>query len=103
MKDTKTFEIRDGATCIPAVAIRTDDSPVFRRASLGVGRVLLIDLNAPAVQDEPRKWWLGRTLKLAHRFIESTWDILVDGQVVDVQYILGETTEPKASELTGAR
>ena len=39
-----------------------------------------------------------RTKPVAHQFIEKNWSTLKDGDVVDVQFILGETAEPKRSE-----
>lgn len=42
--------------------------------------------------------WCDRTYQVAHIFIESHWHELKDGDVVDVEYILGETKEPKRSE-----
>ena len=45
--------------------------------------------------------WAGnRTLKNAHHFIEQNWDTLRSGDVIDVEFILGETKEPKPSERT---
>lgn len=35
---------------------------------------------------------------VAHQFIEDHFDELNDGEVVDVQFILGETKVPKVSE-----
>jgi hypothetical protein len=34
----------------------------------------------------------------AHHHIYEKWDSLEDGDVVDVEFILGETTKPKLSE-----
>lgn len=42
--------------------------------------------------------WDGRTYPVAHKFIIEHWRQLKDGDVVDVQFILGETKEPKISE-----
>lgn len=43
-------------------------------------------------------YWGGRSFPVAHKFIIENWDTLKDGDVVDVQFILGETPEPKVSE-----
>jgi hypothetical protein len=40
----------------------------------------------------------SRTMPEAHKYIEKNWDTLVDGDVVDVEYILGETETKKVSE-----
>jgi hypothetical protein len=34
----------------------------------------------------------------AHRYIEENWNALSDGDVIDVEFILGETKEKKISE-----
>jgi hypothetical protein len=40
-----------------------------------------------------------RTLTMAHRYIEQTFSQLKSGDLIDVQFIIGETTEPKVSEM----
>jgi len=42
--------------------------------------------------------WNDRTFKTAHLYITENWPSLKDGDVVDVEFILGETARPKASE-----
>lgn len=42
--------------------------------------------------------WSGRTFPVAHNYIIEHWHELRDGDVVDVAFILGETTERKRSE-----
>lgn len=44
--------------------------------------------------------WKGntRTFPVAHNWIIEHWNELNDGDVVDVQFILGETSAPKKSE-----
>lgn len=39
-----------------------------------------------------------RTLSAAHRYIEAHWSELRSGDLVDVEYILGETKQPKTTE-----
>lgn len=46
--------------------------------------------------------WGGRTYPVAHDYIIENWDTLKDGDVVDVQFILGETKQPKVSERADA-
>lgn len=40
----------------------------------------------------------ARTMKVAHHYIQRNWATLKDGDVIDVQFVLGETTSPKQSE-----
>lgn len=47
--------------------------------------------------------WGGRTYPVAHQHIINHFDELSSGSVIDVEFILGETTQPKQSErITGA-
>ena len=39
-----------------------------------------------------------RTRPHAHAYIEQHWHELRDGDVIDIEFILGETAEPKLSE-----
>ena len=47
-------------------------------------------------------YWGGRTYPVAHNYIIEHWDELKDGDVIDVQFILGETKSPKVSERVSA-
>lgn len=95
----KLFEIRDRMTCISALAVQLSESDGYlaRRAGFGAPMVLLSNL-----QREKITWdysdWGDRTMQTAHRYIEDNFDTLADGAVVDVEFILGETTSPKHSE-----
>ena len=42
--------------------------------------------------------WKDPTHKVAHNYITEHWGKLLDGDVIDVQFILGETSERKVSE-----
>jgi hypothetical protein len=46
--------------------------------------------------------WGGRTYPVAHKYIIEHWADLQDGDVIDVQFILGETKKPKVSERVSA-
>lgn len=107
---TKTFEIRDRATFIPALAIRYDAADLQRdphvralwwRVGFGPSHgpyIILVKLSDQEATSDPFEW-ADRTMTTAHRHIEATpWDELKDGQVVDVEFILKETDAPKTSE-----
>lgn len=107
--EVKTFEIRDRHTFIPALAVRLmpggeQDRYLIARAGFGIlpdtqgDYVILVRLDAPAAQHDPYSWHGGRTMQTSHSFIRSSWSELKSGQVIDVEYILGETTEPARSE-----
>jgi hypothetical protein len=106
----KALEIRDEGTRIDAIAIRmvadneTQDHYIHARCGHprdGASIVLmkLYDLRAT---NDPYEWPAltndRRTMPNAHNWIIDHFDELKDGDVVDVQFILGETTRPKDSE-----
>lgn len=102
----KALEIRDRNTFIPALAIEmTADNAaqhyLLRRA--GYGETPLIALThlrtkADMITYDCYDWRDARTMKIAHDWIARNWDTLKDGDIVDVEFILGETAAPKLSE-----
>jgi len=117
--NTKLLEIRDEGTCILAIGIQMQappDPPVprwedtvaywFLHYRSGYpedgSSIMLMCLEDGRATNDPYEWGsrgMGlRTMPNAHNYIIEHWDELKDGDVVDVQVILGETTEPKKSE-----
>lgn len=99
----KFFEIRDEGTHIPTLALKitvddSDHSYFLQRAGLyGRQYVILIQLGLMQCQYDAEEW-MNRTMMWAHRWINDNFDGLQSGQVVDVRYILGETSAPAESE-----
>lgn len=94
------LEIRDRATFIPALAFTLckADNWLAGRAGFGDRRqVILMRLT-----DCEAHWdvfsWGNRTMRTAHQYIEDNWERLDSGDVVDVEHILGESSNPKRSE-----
>ena len=104
---TLLVEIRDRATCIPAVALRLNASvpgPVgalLRRS--GYDRSIPYTVLMPCsgridtAYDNPHAWG-GRTLPVAHAYIHEHFQTLKDGDVIDVEFILGESVTKKSPE-----
>jgi hypothetical protein len=103
----KILEIRDEGTFIPVLCV--DMNPdhegqryLLRRCGFPCDyrpNILLTRLSAdgtPAWNDP--YGWGGRTFPVSHNYIIDHWDELKDGDVVDVSFILGETTTKKISE-----
>lgn len=106
MKQVKLFEVRDRATCMPVMAIRVQggsesrEDRIIRRAGYGMTPcVILHPMEHQLARWDAYDWEGNRTLHHAHKHIELNWDTLADGAVVDVEFILGETHESKASEI----
>lgn len=99
---TKQLEIRDRGTMIPALAIQVSgaDGYLMRRAGYGEQPlVILIHLEGMHCAYDPYGWHSGaRTMKQAHLHITEHFDDLADGDVIDVEFILGERPTKKASE-----
>jgi hypothetical protein len=109
---SKTFEIRDSATFIPVLAVKLspsceEDRFLLGRAGYGIqpeqqgGYILLCKLDGGEgfCTCDPYAWPGGaRTFKVAHDYLIRHFDELGSGAVVDVEFILGITKEPKKSE-----
>jgi hypothetical protein len=98
--ESKLIEVRDRGTFIPALAIRVsgDDGYLARRAGFHSPLVILIHLETMECNYDPWNWRSPRTMPRAHRYIENCWNRLKSGDVVDVEFLLGETQAPKISE-----
>jgi hypothetical protein len=104
----KCLEIRDVYTFIPVICLKPTPENEAQRYLLrrdgyscqpSDDIVIMIKAQCDGVSYDPYKWPSGaRTMQVAHNFIRDCWDELNDGDVVDVQYILGETNFKKKSE-----
>lgn len=125
MMTLKLLEIRDRGTFIPAFAFRaitgtaTYDrlarDPQFEcerylLARAGYGRhndsdcIVLGRLGGGECQYDPYSWPGGaRTMTVAHDYIEKNWNLIHSGDVIDVEFILGETKTQKDSERLDAQ
>lgn len=121
----KLFEIRDSATMIPVMAIKPALTVEVDKCHLDLLEKIAITekelflwqhagysmrpddpiiLVIKIVSEEcsySRHHWRGgeRTMPIAHEFIEKNWGTLKSGDLIDVEYILKETLEPKTSEM----
>lgn len=97
----KLFEIRDRATCIPALAIKVskEDGWIMERAGFGdQSMIYLIMLATEKCRYDPYNWDNPRTMGNAHNYIQEHFDELENEAVIDVQFILGETEKPVESD-----
>ena len=100
---TKLLEVRDAGTLVPVLAIQVSgaDGYLMRHAGFGDEPMIwLINLVRQAAHWDPYDWptTSGRTMPIAHHYIGEHWRELQDHDVVDVEFILGETTQAKVSE-----
>ena len=106
MATVKLFEVRDRGTLIPVMAIRPDTSgqeeAILRRGGFSspdryIFLVKLLD--RIEIQHDPWAWTYARTMHVAHLHIEHNFDRLESGQVIDIEFILGESAKAKESEI----
>lgn len=107
---TKMFEVRDRMTFIAVVAVsikpaNPKQSYLLMRSGFNPGPddkmvYLFRGHGSSEVCYDPIDWD-SRTLTEAHRYIADNFDMLADGDVIDVEFILGEKPEPKKSEQEG--
>jgi hypothetical protein len=114
----KCFEVRDRGTFVPVVAIKmvpigwpsllydNQETYLLRRAGYGFEHtsILLCRMEASGTHSmnatyDPWAWdSSSRTMNAAHQYIEKNFDKLDSGDVIDVEFILGETKKKKISE-----
>jgi hypothetical protein len=104
------LEIRDEGTNIPVLALQmlacNETQAYYIHERCGYPRdgssIMLMLLNDGKATNDPYEWpALGmgrRTLPVAHDWILNHFADLRDGDVVDVEFILNETTVKKISE-----
>lgn len=102
--EIKLLEVRDRATFIPIYAIKPEGDNEAQRYLLarsgfdGGGQVIISFLAGERPSSADPYSWGGRTLPVAHQYVIDHFDELQDGDVIDVEFILGETAERKLSE-----
>lgn len=100
----KFLELRDRATFIPVIAIdmsltgNSYNDYLLIRAGYSSRAILLTALvGGKKAECDPYAWG-DRTYMAAHIWIEEHWDDISDAEVIDVEYILGESKTKKQSE-----
>jgi hypothetical protein len=106
----KLLEIRDKGTFLPMFAFSTtvgtsQEQWLLRRAGYAYDSPCImfgyLGQSGQKACYDPYDW-NDRTKQTAHHYIEKNWDKIRSGDVIDVEFILGETTEPKISEREAA-
>lgn len=101
---SKMFEIRDNATRLLVIAIKTDPDNDEERQFFEAdgfdnsGVVLVRPLDQIAFWDS-FAWGSKRVMGTAHRHIMEHFDELPNFSVIDVRVLLGEEEEPAKSEI----
>jgi len=111
--ETKVLEIRDSMTFFPVICIRPVASNEAQRYLLHRDGyradetetcIIVITAQCRGVSYDPYNWPSNpRTIRHAHHYIEQHWHELNDGDVVDVEFLLGEKPTKKVSERQAAR
>jgi|SRR5215831_17322671 len=106
--ETKCLEIRDALTFIPVICIRpvpVNEAQRYLlrrdgyRGAVDERCIIYIAGQCRGCAYDPYDWpATPRTHRIAHAYIEKNWAALKDGDVIDVEFILGETSECKPSE-----
>lgn len=114
--ESKVLELRDRGTFMPVLAValigrNVAETYLLRRAGFsgdlvapelfegGERYVILIKLDGVEAQYDVYAWpSRARTLPVAHQHIIANWTTLKSGDVIDVQFLLQESTGAKQSE-----
>ena len=104
-ENIKIVEIRDRATLIPAFAIRMlprTEEELFLFTEIGYRSlkdpcILLVSMQMPSYSARYSGDWpegVGRTMPIAHKWIEEHFDEIQSCQVIDVEFLQGEVDRP---------
>jgi len=103
----KLFELRDQGTFIPVLCVKVEagndaEHYLLRRAGYKLPSDLVIMAGLSCRMEwatcDCFDWLSDRTRHAGHLYITKHWNELQTGDVVDVEYILGESQQPKTSE-----
>lgn len=112
MIETKVIEIRDCGTFIPVLATLMSSQEEAERYLLARAGfhssqdeerplVFVVKLVGGNAYYDPHGWPSARTMPEAHTWIQENWCDIKTGDVVDVEFILGEKMSKKTSERFG--
>jgi hypothetical protein len=102
--EIKLFEVRDRMTFIPFAVIKAGSNnnfmDIFLLSFAGhVNSFFYYCLESGVFTDDYESTFnKSRTYYTASKYITEHWDDLASGSVIDVQYILGETSTVVASD-----
>jgi hypothetical protein len=106
--EIKCLEVRDAGTfcpviCIHPVASNEEQRYLLRRDGYRADPlehcIIYIQNQCRGVAYDPYHFPQNpRTHRVAHIYITENWSMLKDGDVIDVEFILGETSKCKVSE-----
>jgi hypothetical protein len=98
----KYIKILDRGVSIPAAVMKAaysneEQRQILRDADLHSNSILLMNLVDKVVKSDPIHWFT-RTMTTAHKHLNENFDLIKDGEVIDVEFILGETTMKRTWE-----
>lgn len=103
-ENIKMVEIRDTCTIIPVFAIRIfpqteEEKFIVKNYHYGnyessFPRVILASVYSPWVYVNNYSENRGRTMAIAHKYIEENFDEISSCEVIDVEFILREVENP---------
>jgi len=100
--EIKLLEIRDRATFFMVLCVDMNPANAFERRALryyghpcdGIPNILMTHARCSDYATNDPYGWTGpaRTYLVAHEYIIDHWNELKEGDIIDVQFIAGETS-----------
>jgi hypothetical protein len=104
--NVKVLEIRDRATCIPIVAYSSAEvessreAALFRRASSPPeSKVIYVQRLNDGRGNHDAYEWNDRTMATTHKYLESHWEEVKNGDIIDIPFILNETIDKMLTDV----
>lgn len=103
----KLLEVRDERTMFILLCVDMNPDTQYQYCALRRygypcdvrPNIMITHLNGGKKANNDPYFWGDRTYATAHHYIIEHWNELVEGDVVDVSFILGETKEKKVAEV----
>lgn len=100
---TKVFEVRDSATLLPVLAVKMEGHTEKEKKIVGRGgfasyHILVTDLENKETNHDPFAWD-NSTMKTIHQYLIQHFDEVENTDVIDAEFIRGESQQPKSSEI----
>ena len=103
--EIKFVEVVDIATCIPCLLLKGNPSNMDNRQSWVWERggwgdtqgIYLLPIQSPELTRYDAYSYKDRTFKTVLLHAQENWNTINDGDVIDVEFVLGEKSAPKES------
>lgn len=94
----KYLEVRDSCTCMPVLAVPIEINRMTRSVGFVSGQFILVTKLVNTQTHHSPEYWPDEWHRSVHRAILDNWEILKDGDVLDMRVVRGEAQKAVPSQ-----